>query len=292
MGKDGEVNVEQFVLEHYEIKGYKGFHAEGRIVTHLFCLLFWSILFDDTIEGAFETCYQSAPLDLSHDTFYPARREAIDKRLQEIETDVDRMLDIIREVDDRERPRKTWAQGARWDMFELQDTLEIAEGLGGKTLGVICKLLCEEYGKRASGVPDLIVWNAAIKDAHFVEVKGPGDSLQENQKLWIDVLVGCGATVEVCRVENLDYQSPPRKQRKAGGEKAKSKASKRKAHSVEMESEDEHVAPQISDMELKMDEEKVPVSPVGRPQKRDTEGWNDVPDISPATKRQKLVSAS
>lgn len=31
-------------------------------------------------------------------------------------------------------------------------------------------------------MPDLVIWNAAKLDCKFVEVKGPGDSAQENQK--------------------------------------------------------------------------------------------------------------
>ena len=50
-------------------------------------------------------------------------------------------------------------------------------------LAVICRLMCEDYAGRTGGVPDLIVWNEEEHWAKFVEVKGPGDSLQENQKV-------------------------------------------------------------------------------------------------------------
>ena len=50
-------------------------------------------------------------------------------------------------------------------------------------LVAICRLMCEDYGSRASGVPDLIVWNEDKGYAKFVEVKGPCDTLQENQKV-------------------------------------------------------------------------------------------------------------
>jgi hypothetical protein len=55
--------------------------------------------------------------------------------------------------------------------------------MGGTVLSVICRLLCEEYYKRIGGVPDLIVWNATEGLAKFVEVKGPGDTLMETQKV-------------------------------------------------------------------------------------------------------------
>ena len=43
--------------------------------------------------------------------------------------------------------------------------------------------MCEDYSGRCGGVPDLIVWNSDSQDCKFVEVKGPGDRLQENQKV-------------------------------------------------------------------------------------------------------------
>jgi VRR-NUC domain len=51
-------------------------------------------------------------------------------------------------------------------------------------LAEICRIICEDYSSRAGGLPDLIVWDTAKaeKRCMFVEVKGPGDSLQENQK--------------------------------------------------------------------------------------------------------------
>lgn len=203
-GKDGEVSVEELALEHYATLGYKGYHSEGRILMHIFTLLFWPVIFDDSIPGAFETRFQSCPLDLVHDTFFPVREEAIMRRLKQIEGGM--APEFIREVDDRERPRKTWAVGARWDDFPLEDVLNIVEGLGGIGLSVICRLLAEEYSCRGSGVPDLIIWKENSKECMFVEVKGPGDQLRENQRVWIDVMVRNGIAVEVLRVENWDYK--------------------------------------------------------------------------------------
>lgn len=44
------------------------------------------------------------------------------------------------------------------------------------------------------------LWNPERKRCLFSEVKGPGDTLSETQKVWIDVLLGAGVGVEVCRV--------------------------------------------------------------------------------------------
>jgi len=92
---------------------------------HIFTLLFWSVLFDSDVPGAFETPFQMAPLDLVHDSFYSSREGSIQARLEELEAGC--AVAIIEEVDDRERPHKTWATGVRWDDFSKQDAVEIAQ---------------------------------------------------------------------------------------------------------------------------------------------------------------------
>lgn len=140
--EDNQVSVEQLALEHYEGLGFKGyaylagkvrsglncwhrrFHAEGRIVSTIFTMLFWSVLFAP-VPGAFETAYQTAPLDLAHDSFFSAREAAIEERLKEIEDGKAR--ELIEKIDDEERGRATFAVGVRWDRFGKTDLAEIVE---------------------------------------------------------------------------------------------------------------------------------------------------------------------
>lgn len=196
-GQGGEaVYVEMYALQHYEGLGYRGYHCEGRIITTLFGLLFWDVIFAP-VPGAFETPYQAAPLDIFEDTFYHAREELFEARLDEIGEGKAR--EIIESVDDKHRERGTWCLGVRWDLFPKQDLLEIAEVRSGfehrltclmfmqcfrgEALACLCRVLCEDYAQRGSGVPDLFIWNYSERHCKFVEVKGPGDKLQENQKV-------------------------------------------------------------------------------------------------------------
>ncbi|KAF8891363.1 hypothetical protein BD779DRAFT_1514822 [Infundibulicybe gibba] len=182
-GKDKEeVNVEICALQYYESLGFKGFHSETRILTTIFGLLFWDVIFAD-VEGAFETPYQTAPLDMAEDSFYLARKDIIEARLLEIEAGKGK--EILELHDEQFRAQEVFCTGVRWDICDQQDLLEIIECLGGSSLSFICRLFCEDYAGRSSGVPDLIVWNPHEKLCKFVEVKGPGDSPQENQKVYI-----------------------------------------------------------------------------------------------------------
>jgi len=168
-------------------------------VCTIYGLLFWDIIFAP-IPGAFETPFQTAPLDIADDTFYTSRQDMIDDRLSEIREG--KAPELLEANDNRHRETETWCVGVRWDLCGKQDFLDIIDCLGPTPLSEICRIISEDYSSRASGLPDLIVWDTskAKNRCMFVEVKGPGDSLQENQKTWLDLLIRADVAVEVCRV--------------------------------------------------------------------------------------------
>lgn len=88
----------------------------------LFSLLFWDIIFK-SIPGAFETPYQTAPLDIAEDSFYHAREDFMEQRLAAIEAG--KGADLVREVDAKHRASKTWCVGVQWDMFNSEDLVDI-----------------------------------------------------------------------------------------------------------------------------------------------------------------------
>jgi Fanconi-associated nuclease 1 len=116
----------------------------------------------------------------------------------------------------------------------------------------LCRVLCEDYAQRGSGVPDLFIWNYTEKHCKFVEVKGPGDRLQENQKvrislgcqaectifkyvyqLWIDVMQRAEVNVEVCHVEEQGKSTTKRQ----GKGKKRSKKTRKKPKLVDSDVE-------------------------------------------------------
>ncbi|KAJ1653903.1 hypothetical protein IWQ61_006071 [Dispira simplex] len=193
---DQLISVEELALEHYETQGYLGYHAENSLYTMLFALLFWDILFAP-VSGVFETPFQTAPLDLNTDAFYPDRQSVIVGHLATVEKDFEGILDI---VDKRERPRATQCIGVDWNIAR-DDLLAMARGIGGKALAGICHTLARDYRHNRSGLPDLCLWHPSKGTFKAVEVKGPGDTLSETQRIWIDTLMALGVEVELCRVE-------------------------------------------------------------------------------------------
>lgn len=209
----GECSVEEMCLSHYRGQGWKGYHSEGGILRTLFAYLFYDILFL-YVPNVFQTAYQTCPLDLHTDAFYPARASEINHRLADISNGG--AARIIREVDGLHRARRTCAVGLNWD-YEVEDLVELTCCFPGGALAAVCRVVAQEYRQRGGGVPDLVLWRSRNRsgtgmgpesdgegegegaqgkgECMFCEVKSANDRLSDTQRLWIHVLTGAGIRV-------------------------------------------------------------------------------------------------
>ncbi|KAF2277499.1 uncharacterized protein EI97DRAFT_293892 [Westerdykella ornata] len=199
--------VEEMCLSHYRSQGWKGYHSESGILRTLFAYLFHDILFT-YVPNVFQTPYQTCPLDLHTDAFYPTRISEINARLNE--TSNGAAPQIVRRVWEREHERRTCIVGLDWG-FEIRDLDEVVRCWEGGALATVCKVLAQEYGERGGGVPDLFLWRVREQEGFqgeggggkkgevmFAEVKSENDRLSDTQRLWIHVLTGAGVRVELC----------------------------------------------------------------------------------------------
>lgn len=203
------VSVESMCLSHYrKVLGWKGYHSEGGVVRMLFGLLFFDVLFA-YVPNVFQTAYQTCPLDLHTDAFYPARISEINSRINEISNG--EAETILKRTWEDHYERRTCIVGVRWDDYELEDLLEIARCFRGQALGVVMQVMAQEYAARGGGVPDLFLWKPAAGDGDgevmFAEVKSENDRLSDTQRLWISVLLGAGIKVELCHALARDVKT-------------------------------------------------------------------------------------
>eukprot|EP01018_Ginkgo_biloba_P025395 Gb_10162 [translate_table: standard] len=241
-GYDGQqCSVEQLALQYYareEGGNWQGVHSEGGIWMTFFGLLMWDVLFAD-VPDVFHTPFQTAPLDLRTDCFYPSRESLIETQLSKIRKGgAEKILAATWEAH-----IGTYCQGVNWERYSLLDLQTIASCVGGPALAAVCKLLAEDYGSWASGMPDLLLWRTfsdktdlsceecgfqlsqrEISDdqcccfsdtaknlgtlsprgeAKLAEVKGPRDHLSEQQRAWIFILMDVGLFAEVCKITEL-----------------------------------------------------------------------------------------
>ncbi|KAF2707629.1 hypothetical protein K504DRAFT_410102 [Pleomassaria siparia CBS 279.74] len=203
--EDGECSVEEMCLSHYRNLGWKGYHSEGGIVRTLFAYLFFDVLFT-YVPNVFQTPYQTCPLDLHTDAFYPSRMSEINRRLNEISNGD--AASIIQRIYNEHHDRRTCVVGLDWT-FAIEDLVEIAACFEGQALSTVCKVMAQEYGQRGGGVPDLFLWKVAEEEEEgkegikkgevkFSEVKSENDRLSDTQRLWLHVLSGAGVKVELC----------------------------------------------------------------------------------------------
>lgn len=119
----GECSVEEMCLSHYRSEGWKGYHSEGGIIKTLFAYLFYDIIFI-YLPNVFQTQFQTCPLDLFTDSFYPARASEINHRLVQLSNGD--AAKIIKDIDSEHRERRTCVVGLDWS-FATEDLLEIVD---------------------------------------------------------------------------------------------------------------------------------------------------------------------
>eukprot|EP00158_Paraphelidium_tribonemae_P004487 Partr_v1_DN26782_c0_g1_i2_m8549 putative FANCD2 FANCI-associated nuclease 1 len=192
-------SVEHVALDHYIAEGWHGIAAENSVFNTLFGLLFWDILFSPQ-PCVFVHAFQAAPLDLDTEFFYVNRMEIIDDRLKQLE-DLNVAIDILTSVYVQEAPWQTVCVGVNWSL-EFDMLVDIVKCLGTCRLVKLMRYFCQDHRSARSGLPDITLFRPATGAFKMVEVKGPGDSLQDNQLIWIDKFQELGIDVELCQVRS------------------------------------------------------------------------------------------
>jgi hypothetical protein len=183
----------------FEGQGDDCFYVENGLIRGLFGLCFWDIIFMP-VKGAFVNPYQRGPLDLFTPSFREARSGAIDARFAELEIK-DQLVWLAYET--HKEKFGIANHFVSWDLLttELME-LALRRIPVAHLLAMFSRLMFDLRNNR-SGFPDLITFPV---DAGYcmVEVKGPGDQLQNNQKRWIKAFTANLIPFKLARVEWVD----------------------------------------------------------------------------------------
>ena len=201
-------SVEWCVLSHLSTEAEPVAYVENTLITGLFSLLCWPAVFAP-IPGAFFHPFHTGPVDLYREDFIERRRDLFDACLRSLEDG--RYKDII---------RKTWREKygiaspfVVWPVLS-EALLELAlHCLPADHLIVLFKRLMADLRLHRSGFPDLIRFMPAATDPHqryeMIEVKGPGDRLQDHQTQWLEYCVDKQIPVSVCYVRWQSQETGP-----------------------------------------------------------------------------------
>ncbi|MFD2180407.1 VRR-NUC domain-containing protein [Veronia pacifica] len=188
-------SVERSVAEHFQSHGWQVWYCENLLINAVFGLAFWDIIFSP-VEGAFLNPFQRSPRDMYDGSFYANREYSINCRLQDIENGG---LTFIFDV-----YQKKYGLSNDWIVWEYvkPELLDAAIPALSPKQWVACfqRLLFDPRTNR-KGHADLFMTKG---DNHaFVEVKGPGDSLQHHQIRWLNYLHLHDITCSVLYVQQL-----------------------------------------------------------------------------------------
>ncbi len=186
--------VEEIACDWYQANGQEAIYVENSLLPGLFGLAFWDIIFAP-IDGAFFNPFQRGPTDMFSHLFYNSRRQMIEQRMLELR-DKEKLRKIILSQYQAKIPKANYFVHWSWLTLELLERfLDIipAEAL----LSVFHRLIKDPANNR-SGFPDLIVFKGS--QYSLVEIKGPGDRLQNNQLRWLRHFHSAGIPAEVVHV--------------------------------------------------------------------------------------------
>ncbi|WOD09484.1 VRR-NUC domain-containing protein [Pseudomonas sp. NyZ704] len=189
-------SVEYRVREHLHSDDAPVHYVENGLINSLFGLLCWEAIFAP-LPGAFFHPFHSGPVDLHEPEFRLRRAELFDNCFAQLNSgDYQNVI------------RRTWKDkyGIQspfvfWGLLD-QALLDLAlHCLPASHLQIWFDRLLADIRANRTGMPDLIQFWPAEQRYRMIEVKGPGDRLQDNQRRWLAVCAQHAMPVDVCYVQ-------------------------------------------------------------------------------------------
>jgi len=193
---DAFVSVEYAVRDHLARPDAPVHYVENTLINSLFGLLCWEPVFA-AVPGAFFHPFQRGPADLHAPDFAVRRTAAFAGCFAQLDSGAYR--DTIR----RHYATKMGLQSPFVFWGVLTDELldEALACLPPEHLRLwFTRLLSDIRGNR-SGLPDLVRFWPGERRYELIEVKGPGDRLQDNQTRWLAYCIAHAMPVRVVDVE-------------------------------------------------------------------------------------------
>jgi hypothetical protein len=193
---DAPCSVEWLVRDHLAQAHAPVHYVENTLINSLFGLLCWNAVFS-AVPGAFFHPFHTGPADLHSTDFYRRREREFTDCLSQLDT---------------ERYKHTITQNFRqkagiqspfvfWGILteELMD--HALSCIPGSHLKKWFERILLDIQSNRTGFPDLIQFWPQEKRYQMIEVKGPGDRLQDNQIRWLNYCAAHAMPVAVCYVQ-------------------------------------------------------------------------------------------
>lgn len=188
--------VERAVLAHLQQAQAPVFYVENALANTLLGLLCWEAIFA-ALPGAFFHPFQREPADLLSADFAVRRRDLLERCLGRLDDGSYRahVLATHEAKQGLQSPFVAWG----WITREM---LEMALAcIPAAHLKLWCQRILDDVRENRNGFPDLIQFWPQEGRYRMIEVKGPGDRLQDNQRRWLDYCAQHAMPVAVCYLQ-------------------------------------------------------------------------------------------
>ncbi len=191
----GRQRVEIAAAEHMSHVDSPVFYVENGLLTSLFGLLCWDALFAP-VQGAFFHPFQAAPADLYTAEFRSRRAARFESMLGLLEAGQHEAV-----IWDHYRTKAgVYTRFVRWSRMKPQLLALALQCIPPLHLKLCFERLLENLQDNASGIPDLVQFWPQERRYRLLEVKAPGDRLQDNQRRWMAFFARHSLPAAVCRV--------------------------------------------------------------------------------------------
>lgn len=193
---DPGLSVEFYVQAHLHEDSGPVHYVENSLINSLFGLLCWPAIFAP-LPGAFFHPFQRGPVDLLNEDFQQRRADLFQACLDQL--DDGRYATTI-----RERFAAKWGVQSPfvfWGALNEQLLEQALACLPAEHLKHWFNRLLLDIKANRAGMPDLIQFWPQHKTYRMIEVKGPGDRLQDNQLRWLEFCHQHQMPVAVCYVQ-------------------------------------------------------------------------------------------
>lgn len=192
-------SVEYVARDHLGTAVAPVFYVENGLINSLFGLLCWDAIFAP-VPGAFFHPFQRGPADLHAPDFFARRREAFTRCLSQLDNEAYRST-ILGHF---ERKAGLQSPFVFWGVL-TPELIELAlDCLPAVHLKRWFTRLLADIRENRSGLPDLVRFWPHERRYELIEVKGPGDKLQDNQTRWLRYCIEHGMPVRVLDVRWME----------------------------------------------------------------------------------------
>ena len=187
-------NVEKIARLHFNSDANPCFYVENQLLTGLFGLWLWPEIFRN-VDSAFANPFQSAPMDMYEAGFIELRPQ------------IRELWSLFDDNSHHQHIRHYWKEKngienhfVNWRYLD-ETVLEYALAcIPAQHLKCIFERLLFDLKSNRSGLPDLIQFFPESRHYRMLEIKGPGDRIQDNQQRWLEYFLKHGIPAEVIYV--------------------------------------------------------------------------------------------